>query len=141
MPSYSGFRSIKDYLDKKCLERQLSYNALSEALGYTHGYIHAIANETFSPSIKAANKIASFFNDTDGGKTVRILCGLEVPSKSETAQPEEKQMAEQTKELSLALPIEGQRELLEYANYLRRKYISGSSSSPKNKPRARGSAG
>lgn len=112
MPAYAGFESLGDYLTRRCADRRLSYNELSDQLGFTHTYIASIASAAFSPSRARADAIARFFGDPP--RLVRILAGLELPP------TEEDEIVSAIREVAAGLTPSKKRELLRYANYLAR---------------------
>jgi len=111
MTSYAGFKDMGDYLTTRCRERDLSFQALSEAIGATHAYIHSITTGQFGVSPKRADAIADFFGDSR--KVVRILAGIETP-----AADEDKDISA-IKELAATLTLRSRRELIRYAQYLK----------------------
>jgi cyanate lyase len=111
MTSYAGFKDMGDYLTTRCRERDLSFQALSEAIGATHAYIHSITTGQFGVSPKRADAIADFFGDSR--KVIRILAGIETPS------VEEDKDLSGLKEIAATLTLRSRRELIRYAQYLK----------------------
>lgn len=111
MASFAGFRDGKDYLTRRCRDRGISMTALSEAIGASHGYAHAVANKVFDISRDMADAIANYFGDNP--KIVRILFDLELPP------TEEDQDISEIKEIGVSLNKKGRKELLKYAHYLK----------------------
>lgn len=113
MTSFAGYRDLNDYLTTRCRERGISFNALSEDLGWTHSYIHGIAAGNFAPSAKRCDKIASHLEDNP--RIVRILAGLELPPTDDDL------IITEIKEIAASLKPTGRRELAKYANFLKSK--------------------
>jgi len=113
MTAYAGFANLQDYLVKRCRERGVSFNALSEAIDTTHSYVHGIANGVFSPSRKRLDAIAQYFDDNP--KILRILANLELPP------TEDEGLVGQIKEVAVSLSQSSRRDLLKYAQFLKSK--------------------
>jgi hypothetical protein len=113
VPAYAGFSSLRDYLEKRCAQHQLSFNSLSEELGFTHSYIYVVAEERYRPSRRRADAIAKYFGDNP--RIVRILAGLELPPVDEDA------TLSAIREVAASLAPADRRELLRYALYLKEK--------------------
>jgi transcriptional regulator with XRE-family HTH domain len=120
MKGYAGFRGLSEYIERRLSETGHSKNSLSEALGWTHSYIAAVTTGSFVPSRKRADAIAKFFGDDP--RIIRVLAGLEMP-------PPDLENDPGTVTLLSAynsLPVDGKRELEQYAQFLRTKYkVSG----------------
>lgn len=114
MPAFAGFKDLGDYLEKRCKDRDLSFEALSTELKFNHSYIHGIATGRFEPSKKRADAIAAYFGDSP--KTVRIIAGIELPPTGDD------KFFTEIKESLAVLPDKGKQELIEYARYLLGKY-------------------
>ena len=112
MAAFAGFRDLDDYLSTRCRERDLSFNSLSETLGWNHSYIHGIANGLFLPSAARCDAIATHFGDNP--RIVRILAGIELPP------TEGDPLTTEIKEFAASLSPRARRELLKYAHYLKK---------------------
>ena len=110
MPSYAGFKDLRDYLEQRAVTKQVSFNELSSALGFTHTYIAGIATGAFSPSRSRADAIAKYFGDPP--RVIRVLAGLELPP------TDEDETVSAIREIAVSLPASSRRELLRYARFL-----------------------
>jgi len=117
---FAGFESLGDYLEQRCRERGVSFQALSEEIKSGHGYIHAIATGRFSPAPKRLDAIADFFGDNR--RILRILVGIELPP------TENDKILTEVQEVAVGLSLKNRRELLRYAQYLRTQETSAARS-------------
>jgi len=108
---YAGFKSLADYLTRRSKDKDISLAALSEALGFTHSYIHGLTSESFTPSRTRADQIAKYFGDDP--RTIRVLAGLESPPRDSSP------LLDELTEIMAALSAAKRKQLVEYARFLR----------------------
>lgn len=116
MPQYI---SLRDYILTRA--RQFDHNtiSLSEALGFGESYINSVVNGQFTPSAKRCRKIAEYFGD-DPNVILSLAGYFEQHDDGSSLIPDIEQAAR-------SLPESQQRELLEYAAYLKARAIAGES--------------
>lgn len=73
VPSFAGYRDLRDYLTQRCQRDGTSLSAVSLELGFARIYLPNVALDLFTPSADRCRKIAKHFGDD--ATLVLVLAG------------------------------------------------------------------
>jgi len=115
------YRTLAEYITTRAREMGHNTLSLSEALNFGRSYINAVINGQFLPSQHRCRKIAQYFGDNPA--TILTLAGYQEP-------PPQGETLDEVARLVGSLPEDQQRQIRDYAAFLKTQ----SQSSPESNP-------